>query len=160
MSVLDEATTGTVPLTRQEAERIWNGWLRMWNEDPSHARTIIAPTYRLHLPTVGATIDPADITDPAAMENWVRGFAGKFGELTYRTDVGPVVDGDLLVVRWYGTAICKGLTGWPRDVAGRPIRWVGVDILRVADGVITEAWTQGAETTEGAGPAVQERSAA
>jgi hypothetical protein len=134
-----------MPLSPAE---VWDSWLEMWNTDPSVARKIIADGYRLHLPTVGATIDPSAIRDGAAMEEWVRGFSGKFESLHYETDLGPVVQGDLLVCRWFGTATCLGRTGWPSDVPGKRIRWVGVDILRMVDGLIVEAWTQGAETTE------------
>jgi SnoaL-like domain len=133
-------------LATADADRIWNRWLDMWNEDPEIAHDIIGDTYRVHLPTAGATIDPAAITDAAAMAGWVRGFTGKFANLRYRTDFGPLVDGDRLVSRWYGTATYLGRTGWPRDVAGNPVTMVGVDILRIADGRIVECWTQGAET--------------
>ncbi len=133
-------------LARGTAARLWARWLDMWNEDPDIAYEIIGAGYRVHLPTVAATIDPARIRDAAAMAGWVRGFTAKFAGLRYRTDFGPLVDGDRLVCRWYGTATYLGLTGWPGDVAGRPVTMVGVDVLRVADGRIVECWTQGAAT--------------
>jgi hypothetical protein len=119
----------------------------MWNEDPSIAHEIIAEGYRVHLPTAGATIDPAAITGPAGMERWVSEFTGRFRDLRYRTDFGPLVDGDRLVCRWIGTAVFLGKTGWPLDVPGEPATMVGVDIQRVADGRIVECWTQGALTS-------------
>ncbi|MFD4917503.1 nuclear transport factor 2 family protein [Streptomyces virginiae] len=133
--------------TRTAAE-LWDGWLEMWNEDPGAAHKIIAAEYRLHLPTTGATIDPDTIRDPGTMADWVAGFTGKFEGLRYETDLGPVVNGELAVCRWFGTATCLGRTGWPSDVPGKRITWVGVDILRIVDGWIVEAWTQGAETDE------------
>jgi hypothetical protein len=144
------APTTTLASTdlRRTATDLWRGWLTMWNENPETAHAIIGERYRVHLPTAGATIDPADIRDAAGMAAWVRGFTGKFGNLCYETDFGPIVDGDLAVCRWFGTATCLGRTGWPSDVPGKRIRWVGVDILRIADGRIAEAWTQGAETDE------------
>ncbi|MCX5142748.1 MULTISPECIES: nuclear transport factor 2 family protein [unclassified Streptomyces] len=136
-----------VASTRTAAE-VWDGWLEMWNEDPQAAHKIIGAEYRLHLPTAGATIDPATIRDAASMADWVSGFTGKFDGLRYETDFGPVADGELAVCRWFGTATCLGRTGWPSDVPGKRITWVGVDILRIVDGLIVEAWTQGAETDE------------
>ncbi|MGI5403152.1 nuclear transport factor 2 family protein [Streptomyces sp. CA-135486] len=130
----------------ETAAQLWDGWLEMWNVDPEAAHKIIGDTYRVHLPTTGATIDPSTIRDAAAMADWVRAFTGKFENLRYRTDLGPIVDGDLAVCRWYGTATCLGRTGWPSDVPGKQITWVGVDILRISQGRIIEAWTQGAET--------------
>jgi hypothetical protein len=132
-------------LTRAAAEAIWGRWLAMWNEDPQIAHEIIADEYVVHLPAAGATIDPSQIRSAAAMADWVAGFTAKFDGLVYSTDFGPLVDGDRLVVRWYGDAVYRGLTGWPRDVAGSPVRMVGVDVLRIVDGRIVECWTQGAE---------------
>lgn len=143
-SVATPDTAGAV-LTRAEADRLWTQWLRMWNEDPRIAHEIIGTGYVVHLPTAGATIDPSTIRGAEDMAGWVTGFTGKFDNLRYHTDFGPLVDGDKLVVRWIGTATYLGRTGWPRDVAGRPVTMVGVDILRVADGRIVECWTQGAE---------------
>lgn len=133
-------------LTRQAAADMWERWLIMWNEDPEVAHEIISENYRVHLPTAGATIDPTTIRNAAGMAEWVRGFTGKFENLTYHTDFGPLVDGDRATVRWFGTATCLGRTGWPTDVPGKPITFVGVDILRIVDGKIVECWTQGAVT--------------
>jgi hypothetical protein len=144
MSLPSGNTENTV--LRQNAAALWDRWLVMWNENPEIAHEIIGPGYRVHLPTVGATIDPAQIRDAATMADWVRAFTGKFADLRYRTDFGPVSDGNLAVFRWSGTAICLGRTGWPMDMAGEPITFVGVDILRIADGRIVECWTQGSVT--------------
>src|SRR5579859_6316953 len=115
-------TASVVPqsavLHRQTAARVWQRWLDMWNEDPTIAREIIGDGYRVHLPTAGATIDPESITGPEGMEKWVSEFAGRFRDLRYRTDFGPLVDGDRLVCRWSGTAVFLGKTGWPFDVPG------------------------------------------
>lgn len=134
-------------LTHAAAAAIWSRWLSMWNENPEIAHDIIAPVFRLHLPTFGATIDPSRIVRPGDMRDWVSGFSGKFEGLIYRTDFGPLVDGDKFACRWYGTGIYQGKTGFPGDVPGKHVTMVGVDILRIDDdGRIAECWTQGAET--------------
>lgn len=140
---------GQPGLDRQTASRIWQRWLDMWNTDPSIAAEIIGQEYRVHLPTAGATIDPASITGPDGMQAWVSGFTARFENLRYRTDFGPLVDGDKLVCRWIGTAVWLGKTGWPMDVPGEPVTMVGVDIQRIRDGKIVECWTQGAVTSSG-----------
>jgi hypothetical protein len=132
-------------LDHELATRIWDRWLDMWNIDAEIAHEIIADEYRVHLPAAGATIDPSKIRSAAGMADWVRGFTGKFEGLRYSTDFGPLVDGDKLVCRWIGRAVYLGLTGFPGDVAGKPVTMVGVDILRIHDGRIVECWTQGAE---------------
>jgi hypothetical protein len=143
--MITQAATGQHTLARQDAERLWLRWLEMWNSDPAIAHQIIAPGYRLHLPGVETTIDPAGITDAASMEAWVSGFTGKFRDMRYETDFGPLVDGDRLVCRWYATAIYLGRTSWARDIPGNRVIFIGVDILRVAGGLITECWSQAKE---------------
>jgi hypothetical protein len=133
-------------LERPVAEHIWKRWLEMWNEDPTIAHEIIAPSYRVHLPGTEITIDPATVTDPTAMEAWVRGFTSRFRDLHYETDFGPLVDGDRLAVRWYATGFFLGRTGWARDIPGDPVIFIGVDILRIVDGRIVDCWTQAKET--------------
>jgi SnoaL-like domain len=137
--------TGSAPLTRQKATELWQRWLAMWNGRPEVAHDIIGPEYVVHLPTAGATIDPSRVQDAAGMAAWVGAFRAKFDGLRYHTDIGPLVDGDKLICRWYGTATYQGRTGWPGDVPGRPVTMVGVDILRVVGDRIVECWTQGAE---------------
>lgn len=133
--------------TRPRLLALWARWLDMWNADPQIAHEILAPGYRVHLPSVGATQDTSAIHGPAGMAEWVSAFSGRFDGLRYRAQLGPFVDGDTLVCRWVGTATFAGRTPWPSDVPGSPVTWVGVDILRLEDGLIAEAWTQGAETT-------------
>jgi hypothetical protein len=130
------------------AAEVWEIWLEMWNEDPKAALKIVGDDFRVHLPSKAAVFDTSGIRDGAALAEWVAGFRSKFASLRYETDFGPVQDGELAVWRWYGTAECLGRTGWPSDVPGGTIHWSGVDILRIVDGQVTEAWTQGVETDE------------
>lgn len=129
-------------------EEIWDVWLEMWNEDPRAALKIVGDGFRVHLPSKQAVFDVSSIRDGAAMADWVAGFRGKFASLRYETDFGPIVDGEFAVWRWYGKAECEGRTGWASDVPGGTIHWVGVDILRIVDGTVREAWTQGVESDE------------
>jgi hypothetical protein len=133
------------------AHRIWQNWLRMWNEDATVAHEIISPEkYALHLPDVGATVDPSAISGPAEMSDWVAGFTGKFHGLRYTTDFGPIIDLSerRFAYRWVGTGTWTGATGWPHDVPGAPALFVGVDIFRVDESLqIVECWSQGALTS-------------
>ncbi|HET9656489.1 MAG TPA: nuclear transport factor 2 family protein [Kineosporiaceae bacterium] len=143
-----EGANASAPLSRAAAADIWDRWLRMWNVEPQTAAEIIGPGYRVHLPSVGATVDADAIRDAEGMARWVSSFREKFDGLHYRTERGPFVDGDTLICRWVGRAVFRGRTNWSSDVSGAPVTWVGVDILRIAGGRIVEAWTQGAETTK------------
>ncbi|MGW9030623.1 hypothetical protein ACWGQ5_42450 [Streptomyces sp. NPDC055722] len=137
-------------LDTHAAHAIWDKWLRMWNEDSDVAHEIISPdSYVLHLPDVGATIDPAKICGPAQMSEWVSAFSQKFHQLRYTTQFGPFVDPATrrFAFRWVGTGTWTGATGWPHDVPGKDVLFVGVDIFQVdASLQITECWTQGAVT--------------
>ncbi|MFD8225863.1 hypothetical protein ACFV16_17010 [Streptomyces massasporeus] len=132
------------------ADKIWDNWLRMWNEDSDIAHAIISPAgYVLHLPDAAATIDPSTISGPADMAKWVAGFTGKFEGLRYTTDFGPFVDGNerRFAYRWIGTGRWTGATGWPHDIPGQEALFVGVDIFQVDESLqITECWSQGAVT--------------
>jgi hypothetical protein len=137
-------------LDASAAQKIWENWLRMWNEDSEIAHDIVSPAgFVLHLPDVGATIDPSTITSAAALADWVSGFAGKFQGLRYSTDLGPFVDDaeGVFGFRWTGSATWTGATGWPHDVPGEQALFVGVDLFRVDESLrITECWSQGALT--------------
>ncbi|WP_425825719.1 hypothetical protein [Streptomyces fractus] len=137
-------------LNTAAAQAIWNKWLRMWNENSDVAHEIISPDrYLLHLPDVGATIDPSKISGPAQMSEWVSGFSGKFDGLRYATQLGPFVDPARrrFAFRWVGTGTWTGATGWPYDVPGEDVLFVGVDIFQVDESLqITECWSQGAVT--------------
>jgi hypothetical protein len=54
-----------------------------------------------------------------------------FDELTFKIDVGPLVEGELVARRWS----CRGTTG------ESPTVFVGNDILRFADVRFVEYWT-------------------
>ena len=143
----EKRTRPAASLTQSAATAMWDGWLRMWNVDPRAAFEIIGQDYQVHLPSISATVDVDAIRDAAGMASWVSGFRDRFDGLHYRTNHGPFVDGDTVICRWVGTAVFRGRTGWHSDVPGASVMWVGVDILRIADGRIVEAWTQAAETT-------------
>lgn len=132
-----------------EAEQVWTQWLSMWNEEPSVARRIVSTErFSLHLPDATATIDPSLIRGGIDLEDWVRSFSARFDNLRYQTDFGPLIDGDRFAFRWTGTARWTGRTGWPLDVPGSNVLFVGVDIFRLdAEGLIIECWSQGAVTS-------------
>jgi len=56
-------------------------------------------------------------------------------------EVGPITDGEHLVVRWraHGT-YADGFPGAPAGAIGREVTFTGTDTLRVASGKLAEYW--------------------
>jgi hypothetical protein len=72
-----------------------------------------------------------DVHGPQALEALVRQTRGKFERITFSLDVGPVVEPPLVAARWIGLGVEPG---------GREVRFVGNDLLRVADRLVIEYW--------------------
>ena len=72
-----------------------------------------------------------DVHGPAELHAIVDETRKMFSDLTFTIEIGPLIDGNLVAGRWVGTG---------RSDA-RPVRFVGNDILRIADGRFSEYWT-------------------
>jgi hypothetical protein len=72
-----------------------------------------------------------DVHGPGELESTIEETHNMFDELTFKIDVGPLVDGELVAGRWSG----RGKTGDSLAV------FFGNDILRFADGKFVEYWT-------------------
>ena len=114
-------------------------WLRLWNGGYDLADALIAPVFRLHAALLGgASTD--DVADPGALVAWIDGMHRALDDLTFEIEVGPLVDGDRLALRWRAHGRYAG--GFPGATAapGTPIAFTGIDLLRVEDGRIAEYW--------------------
>jgi hypothetical protein len=112
--------------------RLWIDWTVMWNGKPELARSLVADTFALHLPTPGA-LDQETIGTPEAVERWVTSHRASFVRLSFETHCGPFVDTKRQVVAgpWVAHA---SMDGSPRVVCG-------MDTLAFRDGKIIEYWT-------------------
>jgi hypothetical protein len=76
---------------------------------------------------------------PDGLTGWVAQIRAAF-DVTYAVEVGPIMQDDLIAVRW----ICSGPYngGFPGATAepGSPIAFAGTDMLRIEDGRIAEYW--------------------
>jgi predicted SnoaL-like aldol condensation-catalyzing enzyme len=94
---------------------LYERWLlELWHGDLAVADEIVAEDFLGHWP-----------------DQEVQGRAALVAQLTFRLEVGPIADGDLLAARWTGT-------GTTPDGGEMPL--LGNDILRVADGRLVEYW--------------------
>ncbi len=104
---------------------LYERWLlALWHGDLAVAEEIVAEDFLGHWPE-------QEVQGRAALVDLIRETRGMFSELTFRLEVGPIADGDLLAARWTGT-------GATPDGGEMPL--LGNDILRVADGRLAEYW--------------------
>jgi predicted SnoaL-like aldol condensation-catalyzing enzyme len=104
---------------------LYERWLmELWHGDLAVAEEIVADDFVGHWPE-------QEVQGRAALVDLIRETRGMFADLTFRLEVGPIADGDLLAARWTGT-------GTTPDGGEMPL--LGNDILRVADGRLAEYW--------------------
>lgn len=73
---------------------------------------------------------PGLVHGPRELAGLVRDGRPLFDELRFSTEVGPLVDGDLVAARW----VARGAYG------GRPVEFRGHDILRVSQDRFAGYW--------------------
>lgn len=118
--------------TYETGIRLWSEWTHMWNGHPELALTLVAPRFRLHLPTP-TEVDLLAVDGPTATRDWVARHLAKFERLRYQFGVGPFVDERAGVVcgPWHAEGVLDG----------KPVIVAGMDTIRFRDGKIVEYWT-------------------
>lgn len=115
-------------------------WRLLWNGDLSYTERIIHPEWVAHAaPITGGA--PGDATGSESLNAWVGGIQSAFRGLDFQLAVGPITDGEYLVVRWEARGTYTGgIPGTSPDAVGRTITFTGTDTLRVQDGLLIEYW--------------------
>ena len=104
--------------SREMAARLVDG---VWNaEDPTVAASLFA--------------------DPEPALEFIKGERAAFPDLHYILE-DCVVSGDRLVLRWSATGTQRGTYG-PIKPAGRAVRWSGIHIFEVRNGVLDRYWVE------------------
>ena len=126
-------------IDREAATDLVKKWVSLWNGDTSIAAQIISPNNRVH----AAMFDGGDgsaVGGVSGMVNLITQMRSLMSDLVFAPEVGPLVDGQHVVVRW----VADGHYGGGIPGAGAPVGTAvvfhGTDILRVADGVVVEYW--------------------
>ena len=104
-------------------------WLAMWNGDMTLLDELVAETVVTHAVMVGQ-IAEMPMVGRNALSVWIAQMHAAMPTLRFAVEVGPLIDGDLIALRWRVT----GTHGTAR------INFTGTDILRVARGQIAEYW--------------------
>ncbi|MEP6561718.1 MAG: ester cyclase, partial [Nakamurella sp.] len=121
----------TATSDREAATALADSWIALWNGDYDVAETIISESNRVH----AAMMDGGDgsaVAGVAGMKNFVGQTRSVASDLVFSIDVGPLVDGDHVVVRWIANGHYGG--GFPGAGApvGTEVTISGTDILRVS----------------------------
>ena len=133
----DDNTTASPD--RDAAAALVASWLDLWNGNDAVAETIISENNRVHAAMIGGG-DGSDVSGVAGMVDFVTATRSVSADLVFSVQVGPLVDGDHVVVRWVATGHYGGGMPGAGAPAGTEVTLTGTDILRVADGKIVEYW--------------------
>jgi hypothetical protein len=116
-----------------------DGWLQLWNGDLDRAHEIVTPAFRVH----AAMMDGGDgsaVSGADSLASWIGQTRAAFAELTFAIVVGPIVQDDILALRWSAEGTYGG--GFPGAGAevGAPVAFTGTDLLRATDDRFAEYW--------------------
>lgn len=146
MSMLAELITAsrtrpTAGLTSpvEEVDELVGGWLDLWNGDLSQAERVLSADFRTHAAMTGGG-DGSEIAGPAGLAAWVGTTRSLMPDLRFAVQVGPIVSGDHLALRWHARGTYAGGMPGAAAPAGTVIDFTGTDVLRIADGRLCEYW--------------------
>ena len=126
-------------ISKTDANALITQWMDLWNGNLAIADTIVSPDNRVHAAMMGGG-DSSAVGGVEGMKAFVNGARATAADLEFTVEVGPLVDGDHIVVRWLATGHYSG--GFPGAAAplGTEVAFHGIDILRISDGKIVEYW--------------------
>lgn len=116
-----------------------DGWLRLWNGDLGRAARVVTPAFRIHAAMLDGG-DGSNLSGPDGLAGWIEQTRAAFPDLAYTVEVGPIVQDDLVALRWSVQGTYAGEFPGAKAAAGTPIAFTGTDILRVEDGRFAEYW--------------------
>lgn len=120
-------------MTADDLKRMYDRWMEMWNGRSELADELVAPSCPIHQP-------PNDLRGPEGVRQMVEMGRAPFREITFRVEVGPIVEGNRLAARWTSEGIYEGGIPGATAAPGTRISFGGIDIWHVEDGKIVEYW--------------------
>jgi predicted ester cyclase len=136
MSSQENVTTTS---DREIAASLVGSWIALWNGDYDVAETIISESNRVHAAMVDGG-DGSAVAGVSGMKDFVGQTRSLSSDLVFSIDVGPLVDGDHIVVRWLATGHYGGGLPGAGAPVGTEVTISGTDILRVSGNQIVEYW--------------------
>lgn len=120
-----------------ETSRLVGLWLGLWNGDYNRAESFIRPDFRVHAALTG---DGSSIRGPEGLVAWVKESRTAVPNLEFAAEVGPIAQGDHIVVRWRAAGTYSGGIPGATAPAGTPVSFTGTDILRLEGVQLAEYW--------------------
>jgi len=139
---MNDASTSTTSSARDAATHLVTQWMALWNGDLAIAEQIISENNRVHAAMLGGG-DGSAVGGVSGMVGFVTQGRSLASDLTFSVEVGPIVEGDYVVVRWVATGHYGGGMPGAGAPVGTAVTFHGTDILRVADAKIVEYWLNG-----------------
>lgn len=127
------------PADRDAATALVDSWVALWNGDLTVADVIISENNRVH----AAMFDGGDgsaVSGVSGMKDLVSQMRSLMSDLVFSIDVGPIVDGNHVVVRWVATGHYGGGVPAAGAPVGTEVTFHGTDILRISEGRVAEYW--------------------
>lgn len=124
---------------RDAASAVISRWVALWNGDYAIAEELISADNRVH----AAMFDGGDgsaIHGAPGMVAFVQDMRGLMSDLDFSVEVGPIVDGAHVVIRWVATGHYGGGIPTAGAAVGTEVTFRGTDILRVLDDRVVEYW--------------------
>lgn len=127
------------PADDSELMAIWDKWIAMWNGDLTIAEEIMAPNYKLHMYPIGGG-DLSVYAGAAGMAGWIGQLHAAIDPFVFEVQVQPLFGHGMIAGRWLASGTYKG--GFPGAKAepGTPVKFAGVDFLRIENGKVAEYW--------------------
>ncbi len=123
--------------SRTGTDQLVQAWLDLWNGDLDLAPAVLSAGLQLHVARVDGASDDAG---PDALTSWIAVIRTVIPDLRFDIEVGPFIDGDVIVVRWAAAGHYAGGFPGASSPAGTEIRFTGTDILRAEHGQVAEYW--------------------
>jgi predicted ester cyclase len=124
---------------REAATALVDSWVALWNGDDDIAESIISETNRVH----AAMFDGGDgsaVVGVSGMRAFVADMRSLMSDLAFSVEVGPIVDGDHLALRWVATGHYGGGIPGAGATVGTEVTFRGTDILRTSENKVVEYW--------------------
>ncbi len=112
------------PAGPADAAALYERWINELWAGGIAADELVSADFVGHWPT-------HDVKGPQELQAIIDDTRKRLRELMFVIVVGPLVVGDMVAARWIGTGATRS----------GPARFIGNDILRVADGKIVEYWS-------------------
>lgn len=116
-----------------------DAWLHLWNGDYSLADEVVSPDVRVHAAMLDGS-DSSAVRGPEGVVAWIGQLRTVVPDLRFSIEVGPVVDGDQVALRWLAEGTYAGGMPGAAAPAGTRVSFTGIDLLRLHDGQVVEYW--------------------